>query len=674
MLGVGVWPGRVEGGSAGGFGRSRWPVGCPGRGQGWSGRVRAAVARGALWLAARPLRHRRVLRRRTSIIRAEARYCPLLLGPASHRPLNFGLTIPNLSPNPAEDADQGLPPSLKMLPLHDKQARFQCHRAIDGAWRNQQDPTNLLKAMRMAAAPCGFQKQPQAEDEKPPTALGDMLNALWHAKRQLATLLDTSSPQACHHTHDCETQIAHIRPDLQQWHIHRQQRIAQKHERCARQELPYKAIRHLKNAMTDTGHRTIPKVRQENGSLTNNPATVRQATQDSFLHQHNPTQDTIDTDTQNKFKCLTMVFNQAQRRKLEKGPFTIHEVRKAIHNPRQHKTPGYNGLPAEAYYHLPADLLCLLAQRLWDIVAGHTPPPPDWAKVVRPLYKRGSGPTRTTGAQYCVQSRRSRWSGPSSCASFAALGPPHTSLRGPIQGRSPREAIFLHDAITDMDPLHLIIASLDVKGGFLNTPWLLSEAVWKRLDLPFYNFNSNYIRLHKYAVRTRAGLSPFLEPGSGVPEGGAEGPFLYLLVTLPLALNIEQDYPAYAPYPLFPPLVGFADNMNLTVAHTPHELHTPDDKPTADQQADHLLEVTISYLSHNDLIVHPTKWVAMIKGAATAPTLGPQGPSMNVMEAGTHLGVIQTADPNDTTLPPKLQSHLAHFPRHASPPTKALSL
>ena len=47
---------------------------------------------------------------------------------------------------------------------------------------------------------------------------------------------------------------------------------------------------------------------------------------------------------------------------------------------------------------------------------------------------------------------------------------------------------------------------------------------------------------------------------------------------------------------------------------------------------------------------------------------------MQVLEATTHLGVIQTANPEDTTLPPKLQSHLAHPPRYASPATKALSL
>ena len=110
------------------------------------------------------------------------------------------------------------------------------------------------------------------------------------------------------------------------------------------------------------------------------------------------------------------------------------------------------------------------------------------------------------------------------------------------------------------------------------------------------------------------------------------------------------------------------------MAHTPQEPHTPDGGPTITKQANDLLHVTISYLSHNNLIVHPTKSVAMIKGSATAPTMGPRGPPMHVVESTTHLGVIQTTNPEDTTLPPKLQSHLAHLPRYASPATKALSL
>ena len=120
--------------------------------------------------------------------------------------------------------------------------------------------------------------------------------------------------------------------------------------------------------------------------------------------------------------------------------------------------------------------------------------------------------------------------------------------------------------------------------------------------------------------------------------------------------------------------MGFADDTNLTVAHTPHEPHNPDAGPTVTQQANDLLDVTISYLSRNNLMVHPTRLVAMIKGSATAPTLGPQGPPTQVMETTTHLGVIHTTNPEDTTLPPNLQSHLAHLPRYATPATKTLSI
>ena len=70
-----------------------------------------------------------------------------------------------------------------------------------------------------------------------------------------------------------------------------------------------------------------------------------------------------------------------------------------------------------------------------------------------------------------------------------------------------------------MDPVDLIMASPNVSGAFPSTPWLLLEAVWKRMGLPFYNFTSDYIRTRKYTVRTGAGLTPFLQPGSGFPQG-----------------------------------------------------------------------------------------------------------------------------------------------------------
>ena len=287
--------------------------------------------------------------------------------------------------------------------------------------------------------------------------------------------------------------------------------------------------------MTDTGHRTISTVRREDGSLNNNPAIVLLATQDSFLHQHTPTQDTLNTYTKNEIDRLPQVFNHAQKRQLETPPFTIQEVRMVIHSLRQQNTPGYNSLPVEAYYHLPAHLPCILAHRLWDIVMAQTPLQPDWANAVRPLCKKGdwANPDNWCAIVCAVTEVKIVWT-----ILLRCIRPhlnPHVpaSLSGAIPGWCPHEAIFLQDTMADMDPVDLIIVSLDLEGAFPNTPWLLPEAVWKHMGLPFYNFASDYICTRKYTVRTGAGLTPFLEPDSRVPRGGAEGPFLYLLVTLP---------------------------------------------------------------------------------------------------------------------------------------------
>ena len=159
----------------------------------------------------------------TTIIQAEAPYGPPALGPMGHRPMHIRLTISILPPSPPDDADQGLPPPLKMPPPHDKQAWSQYHRAIDLACRSQADPTDLHTAMRTAARACCSQQHPYAEDNKPPRALWDMLHDRWHAKQQLATVLQTNIPPTRSHIHHWRTQIAHIRAHLQQWHIHRQQ-------------------------------------------------------------------------------------------------------------------------------------------------------------------------------------------------------------------------------------------------------------------------------------------------------------------------------------------------------------------------------------------------------------------------------------------------------------------
>ena len=51
--------------------------------------------------------------------------------------------------------------------------------------------------------------------------------------------------------------------------------------------------------------------------------------------------------------------------------------------------PGVDDLLAEAYQRLTLPVKRRLAARLWDIVTGATPIPPEWANLVNPLYKKG---------------------------------------------------------------------------------------------------------------------------------------------------------------------------------------------------------------------------------------------------------------------------------------------
>ena len=78
------------------------------------------------------------------------------------------------------------------------------------------------------------------------------------------------------------------------------------------------------------------------------------------------------------------------------------------------------------------------------------------------------------------------------------------------------------------------MASVDVKAAFPNTPHRLIEEVWRQLGLPYGDFLEKYLRSRTYTVTTGKGCTEWVTPGSGVPQGGVEGPFLYLLAMLPL--------------------------------------------------------------------------------------------------------------------------------------------
>ena len=105
---------------------------------------------------------------------------------------------------------------------------------------------------------------------------------------------------------------------------------------------------------------------------------------------------------------------------------------------------------------------------------------------------------------------------------------------GSVPGRSTQEASFLYDMYVDDEDLEAFMASVDVKGAFPNTPHRLIEEVWRQLGLPYGDFVEKYLRLRRYTVATGKGCTEWVTPGSGVPQGGVEGLFLYLLAMLPL--------------------------------------------------------------------------------------------------------------------------------------------
>ena len=93
------------------------------------------------------------------------------------------------------------------------------------------------------------------------------------------------------------------------------------------------------------------------------------------------------------------------------------------------------------------------------------------------------------------------------------------------------------------------MVSVDVSGTFPNTPYRLSKEVWRRLGLPYGDFVGKYLRTRRYTVATEKGCTEWVTPGSRVPQGGVEGPFLYMLAMLSLMSWIAREYPKLAREP-----------------------------------------------------------------------------------------------------------------------------
>ena len=294
---------------------------------------------------------------------------------------------------------------------------------------------------------------------------------------------------------------------------------------------------------------------------------------------------------------MPKVFDREQRHAIIHDSLSISELQRDLDRLKMGDVPGIDGLLAEAYQCLSLPVKRPLAARLWDIVTGTTFIPPEWANLVHPFYKKGEWYQLESWRPIVCATTEVKlvWTlimGRIASTVFTHLS---ASMWGAMAGRSPHEAIFLQNTMLDMNPYEMIVASPDVQDAFPDTPHRPFREVWDAMGLQFLSFMSGYIQTRLYTVITAAGLTPWTSTDSRGTQGGAEVPFLYLLVTLPLAFQLARVYPGYTPYPLRSPLINFADDNLLTTGTRPRDPEIAG-LPTTTEQASAILQLTTTYL------------------------------------------------------------------------------
>ena len=289
--------------------------------------------------------------------------------------------------------------------------------------------------------------------------------------------MHSHDPQAEDDTQEMVAWLDTTRRQLREWHVRRTKELAQEKQRYFQNPQPYKSLKHMDKVLGETGHRGIKAVRLQDGTVTNHPEVVLEEVLNSFQRQHSTEDGEVSAYTEELISHLPKHYNRTQRQDMHRTPFTIRELDEVLYKLQPGKAPGVDGLLAELYRRLPLNLKRHLAARLWDIAIGKTDVPPNWANLVHPLYKKGdcANPDSWRTIVCATTEDKLIWMlilkrvAP---AVYRAILP---TMWGAKPGRSPLEAIFMQDAMVDMDQISLIITSLDVKGAY--TPHRLLQAV-----------------------------------------------------------------------------------------------------------------------------------------------------------------------------------------------------
>ena len=193
-------------------------------------------------------------------------------------------------------------------------------------------------------------------------------------------------------------------------------------------------------------------------------------------------------------------------------------------------------------------------------------PPAELGGKLRPLYKKGDHRRLWSWRPICCAVTKANlvWMvvfGRIECIyRLYAAGVIPENMLGSVPGRSTQEGSFLYDIYLDDEDLEAFMASVDVKGALPNRPHKLREEVWRQLGLPYDDFVGKYLRTGRYTVAMGKGCTEWVTPGSGVPQGGMEGPLLYMLAMLPLMSWIVPEYPQLPRAPHTSPAQAYVDD------------------------------------------------------------------------------------------------------------------
>ena len=340
------------------------------------------------------------------------------------------------------------------------------------------------------------------------------------------------------------------------------QKVVAEHERYMERAVSYKLLRYIRELAEAGKPQEVRAVRLQDGRATGNKREVLEELAQSFRRQHNQGQQELSGITRRMVRALPRVFTAEQSEDIHRSRVTLREIKEAVRALKGKKSPGVDQLVGEAYQHLEAPELDGLGGGVTEVLRTGEPPV-EWGGKVQPLYKKGDHFRPGNWRPICcaVTEAKLVWMvifGRIQRRLYAAEVIPD-KMWGSVPGGSTQESSFLYDMYLDDEDLEAFMASVDLKGAFPNTPHRLIEEVLRQLGLPYGDFVEKYLRSRRSTVATEKGCTEWVTPGSGVPQGGVEGTFLYKLAMLPLSW-IPREYPQLARAPHTLPAQAYVDD------------------------------------------------------------------------------------------------------------------